>query len=120
MHTVYGTMFAVSRSRNMDNQQTSLSPAAKVAKDEAKSRAPNPKRHFHTPEILVEDESLTDAEKYALLCEWDLELTNRLKAEEEGMSASDPIHSRREAKLADEATRVKNCVTEFALRLGHD
>lgn len=95
-------------------------PARKVAKDEAKARAPNPQRHFHSPDLLLDDDSLTDREKYDLLREWDLEIDNRLKAEEEGMSASDPMRSRHEAKLAEESARVKSCLTELALRLGDD
>ncbi len=88
-----------------------------IAKDEAANRAPNPKRHFQSPEMLVADTSLSDAEKHALLCEWDLELDNRLRAEEEGMSASDPIRQDREAKLADEAGRVKTLLMEFAAKV---
>jgi hypothetical protein len=94
-------------------------PARKVAEDDATDRAPDPKRHFQSPEMLLADESLTDAEKHALLSEWDLELDNRLRAEEEGMSASDPMRGRQEAKLADEAGRVKSCLTDLAGRLGN-
>jgi hypothetical protein len=101
-----------------DNNATSL-PASQVSKDAAKARAPNPRMHFQSPEILVNDQTLNDEEKYTLLCEWDLELSNRLKAEEEGMSASDPIRSRHEAKLADEAARVKSNLTELGLKLGY-
>ena len=94
-------------------------PAAqKVAKDEARSRAPNPQRHFQSPELLMADASISDTDKQTLLCEWDLEIDNRLKAEEEGMSASDPMRSSREAQLADEAARVKSCLHEIQARLG--
>ncbi len=82
-------------------------PAGKVARDEFDEKAPNAKRHFKSPEMLVADESLTDEEKLALLQDWALELSNRLKAEEEGMSASDPIRDRHEARLADEEGRVR-------------
>lgn len=92
-------------------------PAIKVSDDEVRARAPNPRRHFHSPEMLATDATLSDTEKHALLSEWDLEIDNRLKAEEEGMSASDPIHNCKEAKLADEAARVKTCLGEVAARM---
>ncbi len=80
----------------------------------------NPKRHFKSPELLIANDDLSDREKYDLLREWDLEMTNRLKAEEEGMSAENPAGNRFEAKLADEAARVKTSLTELALKLGDD
>lgn len=91
--------------------------AAKVAKDERRERAPNPKRHFDSPELLLADDGLSDSEKLGLLKEWDLEIDNRLKAEEEGFSASDPIRSRHEAAIADEAARVKSALTEITNRI---
>jgi hypothetical protein len=100
------------------SQPDKSTSAEKVAKDEARQRAPNPKRHFSSPELLVADPSLSDQEKLALLEEWNLELDNRLKAEEEGMSASDPMHNRSEARLADEATRVRSCISELATQIG--
>jgi hypothetical protein len=93
-------------------------PARKVARDEVRARAPNAKRHFQSPEMLVADAGLSDADKLALLKDWDLELSNRLKAEEEGMSASDPIGEGREARLADEAARVKTLLLELSGRVG--
>lgn len=93
-------------------------PALNVARDDARARAPNPQRHFHSPELLAADPTLSDAEKHALLSEWDLELDNRLRAEEEGMSAADPISGRLEAQLADEAARVKTCLSDVTARLG--
>lgn len=89
----------------------------RIATDQAAERAPNPKRHFQSPEMLMADTSLSDAEKHTLLCEWELDIENRLRAEEEGMSASDPMRQDREAKLADEAGRVKTLITQIAARL---
>lgn len=94
------------------------SQASKVARDEMRDRSPNAKRHFQSPELLMADPSLSETEKLALLQDWDLELSNRLKAEEEGMSASDPIGERQEARLADEAARVKTLLTELVGRSG--
>jgi len=93
-------------------------PASRVLKDEALGRAPNPQRRFRSPEMLVADNSLTDEQKHELLCEWELEVDNRLRAEEEGMSISDPIQDLREAKLADEAGRVRSCLASVAAKLG--
>lgn len=93
-------------------------PALKVADDHANDRAPHPRRHFSSPELLIADPSLEDAEKLSLLQEWDLDLDNRLKAEAEGMSASDPISERKEARLAEESARVKQCITDLCGRLG--
>lgn len=100
----------------MDNDDPSRA-SARIAKDLAAERAPNPKRHFQSPEMLMADASLSDAEKHALLSEWELDIENRLRAEEEGMSAADPMRQDREAKLADEAARVKTLMSEIAARL---
>jgi CheY-like chemotaxis protein len=83
-------------------------PAVLVMGDET----PNPRKHFDTPEALLADPGLGDDEKAALLTEWDSEMDGRLNAESEGMSASDPISATREARLADEARKVKSALTE--------
>ncbi len=83
-------------------------PAMLVMEDET----PNPRKHFDTPQALLADPALADGEKEALLTEWDSELDGRLNAESEGMSASDPISAKREARLADEAGKVKSALTE--------
>lgn len=75
--------------------------------------AHNAEKKYLSPEQLMTDESLSDEEKLALLKDWDLELDNRLRAEEEGMGASDPMRSRHEAKLADESARVKDAIKEL-------
>ena len=72
---------------------------------------PNPRKSFETPEQLLADPVLSDDEKQALLTEWDSEMDGRLNAESEGMSASDPISHKKEARLADEATHVKTALT---------
>lgn len=75
--------------------------------------ASNARRKYVSPEQLMTDQELSDEEKLALLQDWDLELDNRLRAEEEGMSASDPMRSRHEAQLADESARVKDALKEM-------
>ncbi len=71
-------------------------------------------KHFDTPADLLADPGLADTEKQALLTDWDADLDGRLNAESEGMSASDPISAKREARLADEAGKVKDALTEVA------
>ena len=96
-------------------EQTAASaPAMLVMEDDA----PNPGKHFDTPEALLADPGLADAEKKALLTDWDADLDGRLNAESEGMSASDPISATREARLADEAGHVKTALTEVAGKTG--
>ena len=75
---------------------------------------PDPRTHFDTPEELLADPELNIDEKHALLTEWDSELDGRLNAESEGMSVTDPISVRREARLADEASHVRTALTETA------
>jgi CheY-like chemotaxis protein len=91
-----------------------IAPAMLVMEDDA----PNPRKHFDTPEALLADPGLADAEKKALLTEWDSEIDGRLNAESEGMSASDPISAKREARLADEAGHVKTALSEVAQKTG--
>jgi CheY-like chemotaxis protein/DNA-directed RNA polymerase specialized sigma24 family protein len=75
---------------------------------------PDPRKHFDTPEALLADPQLAVEDKQALLTEWDSEMDNRLNAESEGMSASDPISAKREAQLAEEARKVKNALTHIS------
>jgi CheY-like chemotaxis protein len=95
-------------------RSATAAPAAMVMEDDA----PNPRKHFDTPEALLADPGLADAEKKALLTDWDADMDGRLNAESEGMSASDPISAAREAKLADEAAHVKTALTEAAGKMG--
>jgi len=57
----------------------------------------NPRKHYDTPEQLLADPELSDSVKQVQLTEWDSEMDNRLHAEAEGMSASDPISATRSA-----------------------
>lgn len=96
-------------------------PAGEVAsKEPAKPTgdAPDPRSQFGSPELLVESETLGREQKIAMLEQWHLDLDNRLKAEEEGMSASDPMRATQESRLADEAARVKSCLATLSDRTG--
>lgn len=92
-------------------EQIAAAAPAILAMDDA---TPNPRKHFDTPADLLADPDLDDSEKQALLTDWDSELDGRLNAESEGMSASDPISAKREARLADEARTVKTALTQVA------
>ncbi|MEO6715780.1 MAG: response regulator [Novosphingobium sp.] len=95
--------------RERTAQAAAASPAAKAMDDDV----PNPRKHFDTPEALLADPDLEPEEKKALLAEWDSEMDNRLNAESEGMSASDPISARKEGRLAAEAGHVKTALTKI-------
>lgn len=81
-------------------------PASAVAGDAAADKAPNPRRHYDSPEDLHDDITLSLTEREDLLREWKQDLDQRLEAEAEGMSASDPISADKESRLAGEARRV--------------
>ncbi|MBP6030583.1 MAG: hypothetical protein KA533_04050 [Sphingobium sp.] len=66
------------------------------------SRMPDPRAAYNEPRDIVADPSLSEAQKRALLSAWANEADERLRAEDEGMSAADPMATRAEADLADE------------------
>ncbi len=74
--------------------------------------APNPRKHFDSPEHLLDADGLSEPEKRALLEEWGKEADDCLNAESEGMSAADPISAQHEGRLADEASRAKNALSD--------
>lgn len=73
--------------------------------------APNPRKHFATPDALLADHALSDAAKTVLLAEWNSEIDGRLNAESEGMGVSDPMSAKMEARLAEEAAKAKTALT---------
>ncbi|MFA7586797.1 MAG: superoxide dismutase [Novosphingobium sp.] len=83
------------------------------------SPAPDPRTHFQSPEMLLVSDAFSDEEKLELLKQWHLDLDNRLRAEEEGMSASDPMTLRTESRIADEAGRVQSCIRKLTDRIAH-
>lgn len=97
-------------------EKRALDAAPTPAANEAASDAPNPRKHFDSPEALIADQELSDDAKQALLKDWDADIDGRLNAESEGMSASDPISAKKEAALAEEATHVKTALTEISGR----
>ena len=76
-------------------------------------QVPDPRVQYDTPADVLANEALSDEEKKAILTHWQSEVDDRLKAEEEGMSASDPIRARHEAELAKEAERVTRALLEL-------
>lgn len=91
--------------------------ASSLSEEGAGDKAPDPREDFDGPEALLADPALGNAEKRALLTEWDSEVDARLNAEAEGMGVSDPLTARNEARLADEAGQVKAALTEISERL---
>ncbi|MEJ6010543.1 hypothetical protein [Novosphingobium aquae] len=89
---------------------TDMTPADAIKLDETSDRAPDPRKHYASPEDLLEDIDLNPAERSALLTQWKDEVDSQLAAEAEGMSASDPIRAEAEAKLAGEARRVNEAL----------
>ncbi len=89
---------------------TDMTPADAIKLDEISDRAPDPRKHYASPEDLLEDIDLNPAERSALLTQWKDEVDSQLMAESEGMSASDPIRAEAEAKLAGEARRVNEAL----------
>ena len=98
------------------NPETALSTAAeKIAVDQGNEEAPNPRKHYDSPQMLACDETVPPEQRLALLEEWQLDIDNRLKAEEEGMSATDPISAKREASLAHEAREIATAISQLSL-----
>lgn len=56
---------------------------------------------YESPTDILNDDDLADSEKRKLLEDWKMELDSRLYAESEGMSSSEPISAREEARLAE-------------------
>ncbi|MFC0588591.1 hypothetical protein ACFFF7_04130 [Novosphingobium aquiterrae] len=91
--------------------QFDTTPAESVQSDAQSDRAPDPRRHYASPEDLREDVELAIAERHTLLKQWKDEVDAQLAAESEGMSASDPIRAEAEARLASEARRVSDALS---------
>ncbi|RZK03952.1 MAG: hypothetical protein EOO76_00105 [Novosphingobium sp.] len=89
-------------------------PAQAVTSDAASDRAPDPRRHYSSPEELREDIALDLDTREELLRQWQKDLDQRLEAESEGMSASDPISEEQESKLASEHRRVSKALENIA------
>lgn len=90
-----------------------IEPAQAVSDDAAADKAPDPRRHYASPEDLAEDIDLDIATRHELLCQWKKDLDQRLEAESEGMSASDPIAHEQEARLANEHRRASTALEEL-------
>jgi hypothetical protein len=94
--------------------QASKVPSENVSNDAEASRAPDPRRHYDSPEDLREDVSLDLENREELLRQWQKDIDQRLNAESEGMSASDPISEDKESRLANEHRRVTLALEEVA------
>lgn len=89
-------------------------PSQEIAGDAENDQAPDPRRHYRSPEELVEDVNLDLAQREELLREWKHDIDRMLESESEGMSASDPISAERESRLAAEHRRVNEALALVA------
>lgn len=94
------------------NDITGSHPAQAVSEDADAAKAPDPRRHYASPEDLREDIDLDITTREELLREWQSDLDQRLAAEAEGMSASDPISAEKESRLANEHRRVSKALED--------
>lgn len=85
-------------------------PSEAIEGDAENEKAPDPRRHYKSPEHLLEDVNLDLAHREELLRDWKGDIDRRLESESEGMSASDPISAERESKLANEAKRINEAL----------
>jgi hypothetical protein len=85
-------------------------PSLAVDEDAQAAKAPDPRRHYDSPEDLREDIDLPLDRREELLRQWQKDLDQQLTAESEGMSASDPISQEKEARLASEQRRVSKAL----------
>jgi hypothetical protein len=81
-------------------------PSEAVQQDSVEDKAPDPRKHYDSPEGLAEDVELDLATREALLLEWKYDLTQQLEAESEGMSAPEASGAAQNARLAAESRRV--------------
>ena len=81
-------------------------PSEAVQQDSVEDKAPNPRKHYDSPEALAEDVDLDLATREALLLEWKYDLTQQLEAESEGMGAPASSGASQNARLAAESRRV--------------
>lgn len=65
---------------------------------------------YDTPADVTTDETLDQNSKRVLLESWKTDLDNRLLAESEGMSSSEPIGPNKEAQLADQLALVNQAL----------
>ncbi len=94
-------------------------PSDIVGNDAAQAKAPDPRRHYDSPEDLREDVALDLATREELLREWKQEIDRQLESEAEGMGVSDPLSAERESKLSGESRRVTTALAEVVEQRGH-
>jgi hypothetical protein len=63
----------------------------------------DPRSKYAAPADDLKDDTLSTEQKRTILKQWAEEVDDRLRAEEEGMSVSDPMGARHEAALAGDA-----------------
>ena len=71
------------------DQPIDVPPSEAVKQDSVAGHAPDPQKHYDSPQSLAEDQDLDPAAREALLTEWRYDLEQRLDAEAEGMGSAD-------------------------------
>lgn len=92
------------------SSRRNASPAEHVAMDARADQAPDPRRHYPSPEDLREDIALDLASRRDLLSQWKDEVDREIEAGAEGMAFADDKASTAEAGLAGEARRVSKAL----------
>jgi hypothetical protein len=78
----------------------------KMDNDANQNREAHPRFVYQTPGNVVAADDLTKVQKIELLEYWETDLVAKLRAEAEGMSASQSDMSESEANLAEEQSAV--------------
>jgi hypothetical protein len=97
--------------------ETPATPSHAINDDALAAKAPDPRKHYDSPEDLREDIDLPLDRREELLRQWQKDLDQQLTAESEGMSASDPISQEKEARLASEQRRVSKALEEIVAEM---
>ncbi len=104
---------AQGQSTSMGSGNSRGKPADSVGADAAGGKAPDPRRHYDSPEDLRDDINLGLAEREELLRQWKQDIDRRLESEAEGMSAQDPMSQDKESRLASEERRVSALLADI-------
>lgn len=97
---------------------TPQTPADHIVTDDLENRAPDPRRHYASPEDLREDVDIDLASREQLLCQWKDEVDSELAASAEGMGSVEPHAGDNDGRLAAEARRVGAVLAEVRADLG--
>ena len=86
------------RSQTALDRSSPMMPAPENSTEDFDMVSQNPADYYRNPLEIVEDPQLTDDERLRLLEEWHTDISNKLTADEEGMT---PLHARDSARDAN-------------------